>query len=384
MSNNQFGKKYLFPVLLTFIVMGFVDIVGLATGYVKKDFQLTDSVAQFLPSMVFVWFFVFSIPVGVWQDRIGKKTMMRIGILITIIGLLLPFAVYSFWIVMVSFALIGIGNTIIQVSANPLLQEVTHKDKLSSFLSLSQFIKAITSLMGPIIATYVAASYGDWKLVLLVYAVVAGLSLLWLQVTPIQETRSTDVRATFKSCMRLLNNGFVFSIVMAIFLIVGADVGMNSNIQGWLMENHGVTIEQASYGISIYFTALMISRFLGAILLQFLKPVHFLIATVGIALLGMGVMFASQSLIMSQVAIFIIGFGAGNLFPLVFSIAIDKMPERSNEISGLLIMAIVGGAVLPPVMGIVSQNVSLTAAMGLLVICFVYVLLLGFKNLVKK
>ncbi|PCI01208.1 MAG: MFS transporter [Flavobacteriaceae bacterium] len=383
MTKNQLGIKYLFPVLLTFIVMGFVDIVGLATGFVKKDFQLSDSVAQFLPSMVFVWFFICSIPIGIWQDRIGKKRMMTIGIVITIIGLLLPFMWYSFAVMLASFALIGIGNTIIQVSANPLLQEVTPKEKLSSFLSLSQFIKAITSLLGPIIATYVAASFGDWKFVLLVYAIVAGLSLLWLQATPIKETSANDVRATFKSCMALLKNGFIFSVVMAIFLIVGADVGMNSNIQGLLMENHGISIEQASYGISIYFTALMISRFLGAILLQFLKPVHFLIASVGLALIGMGILFSSDSLLMSQIAIFVIGFGAGNLFPLVFSIAIDKMPERSNEISGLLIMAIVGGAVLPPVMGLLSQYVSLMAAMSVLVVCFVYVLLLGLKNMVK-
>jgi len=307
--------------------------------------------------------------------------MMRIGIVITVIGLLLPFIWYTFGIVLASFALIGIGNTIIQVAANPLLQEVTPKEKLSSFLSLSQFIKAITSLMGPIIAAYVATVFGDWKLVLFVYAVVAGLSLLWLQATPIKESRSTDERATFKSCMALLSNGFIFSVVVAIFLIVGADVGLNSNIQGWLMENHEVSIERASYGISIYFTALMISRFLGAILLQFLKPVHFLIATVCLSLIGMGVLFSSQSLLMSQIAIFIIGFGAGNLFPLLFSISIDKMPERSNEISGLLIMAIVGGAVLPPVMGLLSQHVSLIAAMMLLVCCFIYVLLLGFKNL---
>lgn len=377
LTKNNISK--ILPVFLTFIVMGFVDIVGVSTGYIQEDFKLSDSVAQFIPSMVFIWFFVFSIPVGVLQDKIGKKKMMNIGILITLLALLIPFISYSFVSVLVSFALIGIGNTIVQVSANPLLQEVSSKEKLSSFLSLSQFIKAITSLLGPIIATFLAVRYGDWKLVFVVYAALSLVSVLWLSSTSIDETMKSESPATFKSCMNLLKNKFVLAIVIAIFLIVGADVGMNSNIQGFLMKLHGLSLEQASYGISIYFTALMISRFLGAILLQFLKPIHFLIATALLAIAGMGLLLFSTSLLMAQAAIFIVGLGAGNLFPLIFSIAINRMPDRSNEISGLLIMAIVGGAIIPPIMGALSSFVGITGALYMLILCFIYVLSLGLK-----
>jgi len=377
-KNNNFSK--IFPVFLTFIVMGFVDIVGVSTGYIQEDFNLSDSIAQFIPSMVFIWFFVFSIPIGVLQDKIGKKKMMNIGIIVTFFGLLIPFINYSFVSVLISFAFIGIGNTIVQVAANPLLQEVASKEKLSSFLSLSQFIKAITSLLGPIIATFLALRFGDWKLVFMVYAVVSVLSVIWLSVTSIDEKIKSESPATFKSCMNLLKNKFVLGIVFAIFLIVGADVGMNSNIQGFLIKLHGLSLEQASYGISIYFTALMISRFLGAILLQFLKPIHFLISTSVLAILGMGLLLQSNSILAAQIAIFIVGLGAGNLFPLIFSIAINKMPDRANEISGLLIMAIVGGAVIPPIMGILSSNFSILWALYLLILCFVYVLLLALKN----
>lgn len=381
---NKNNTMKIFPVFLTFIVMGFVDIVGVSTGYIQEDFNLSDSVAQFIPSMVFIWFFVFSIPVGVLQDKIGKKKMMNIGILITFLALLIPFISYSFTSVLVSFAFIGIGNTIIQVSANPLLQEVAAKEKLSSLLSLSQFLKAITSLLGPIIATFVAINFGDWKLVFAVYAVTTIVSFLWLSSTPIVETIKSETPATFKSCMSLLKNKFVLGIVIAIFLIVGADVGMNSNIQGFLMKLQNLTLEQASYGISIYFTALMISRFLGAVLLQFLKPIHFLIATSILAIVGMGLMLSSSSVFLAYTAIFIVGLGAGNLFPLIFSIAINKMPERANEISGLLIMAIVGGAIIPPVMGLLSTTIGISAALYLLVICFMYVLFLGVKNISSK
>ncbi|MGY0408019.1 MAG: MFS transporter [Polaribacter sp.] len=378
MTTKKINMSKILPIFLTFIVMGFVDIVGVSTGYVQKDFHLSDTLAQFIPSMVFIWFFVFSIPVGVLQDKIGKKKMMNIGIIVTLFGMLLPFIDYSFVMVLIAFVFIGIGNTIVQVSANPLLQEVTPKKKLSSFLSLSQFVKAITSLLGPIIATYMALHYGNWKLVFVVYSVVSIISVLWLSSTKIEEVIKSETPATFASCMGLLKNKFIIAVVVAFFLIVGADVGMNSNIQGFLMKLHGLTLENASYGISIYFTALMISRFLGAILLQFLKPAFFLISTAILAIIGTLFLLFSPNEFLALTGIFIVGLGAGNLFPLVFSIAIDKMPSRSNEISGLLIMAIVGGAIVPPIMGLISSKVGLSGSILVLITCFAYVLLIPF------
>lgn len=376
MTSQKISMAKILPVFLTFIVMGFVDIVGVSTGYVQKDFELSDSIAQFIPSMVFIWFFVFSIPVGIYQDKIGKKKMMNIGIVVTLFGMLLPFVSYSFIMILVAFVFIGIGNTIVQVAANPLLQEVSPKEKLSSFLSLSQFVKAITSLLGPVIATYVAISYGDWRLVFVVYSVVSVISILWLSSTKIDESIKSSSPATFKSCFSLLKDKFIIAVVIAIFLIVGADVGMNSNIQGFLMKLHGLTLENASYGISVYFTALMISRFAGAILLQFLKPKFFLVSTTILAISGTILLWFSSSELMALIAIFIIGLGAGNLFPLVFSIAINKMPSRANEISGLLVMAIVGGAVVPPIMGVVSSSIGIIGSIMVLLVCFGYILII--------
>lgn len=380
MTTKKINISKILPVFLTFIVMGFVDIVGVSTGYVQKDFELSDTLAQFIPSMVFIWFFVFSIPVGILQDKIGKKKMMNIGIAVTLFGMLLPFVYYSFSMVLIAFVFIGIGNTIVQVSANPLLQEVTSKEKLSSFLSLSQFVKAITSLLGPIIATYMALQYDDWRLVFVVYSVVSIISLLWLYTTKIEEVIKSDTPATFASCMGLLKNKFIVTVVIAIFLIVGADVGMNSNIQSFLMKLHGLTLENASYGISVYFTALMISRFLGAILLQFFKPIFFLISTTVLAIIGTLLILLSPSEFFALTGIFIVGLGAGNLFPLVFSIAINKMPSRANEISGLLIMAVVGGAVVPPIMGAVTSVSGVVGSILVLIVCFAYMFVLPLIN----
>lgn len=377
MTTSKIKWNKLLPVFMSFIVMGFVDIVGVSTGYIKEDFDLTDSQAQFIPSMVFIWFFLLAVPVGIFQDKWGKKNMLVLGMALSGVGMLIPFINYSFPVMLAAFVFLGIGNTIVQVSANPLLQDVSPREKFSSFMSLTQFVKAIVSLLGPIIAAFVATQFGDWKLVFAVYAIASLIAVLWLYSTKIEESGADKEPATFKSCFSLLKNPFILMMVIGIFLTVGADVGMNSNIQNYMMNVFEWDIEKASLGISVYFIALMISRFLGAVLLNFIKPRLFFIITAAIALLSVLLMFMASSPTIGLVAIFLVGFGSGNLFPLIFSIAIDKMPLRSNEISGLMIMAVSGGAFIPPIMGAVSDEFGALASFGVLVICMVYLFLIS-------
>jgi len=373
MKSNKIQIGTLIPVFATFAVMGFVDIVGVSTGYAQKDFGLSNSQAQLIPAMAFLWFLLLSVPAGILQDRFGKKRMMKAGLTITGIGMVVPFLSYSFPAVLFAFVLLGIGNTVVQVAANPLLQDVTPKDKLSSFLSLAQFLKAIVSLLGPILMTFMAVQMGDWKLAFAVYALTALLAVAWLALTPIEEYRPERDAATFSSCFGLLKNPFIGFMVLAIFLYVGAEVGMNSNIQGFLTTQFGIPLEKASLGISLFFAALMISRLLGAVLLNFVKPGLFLVMTSVVSLLGLLVMISAPSATLALIAIFIAGLGFGNLFPLVFSIAINRMPNRSNEIAGLMVMAIVGGAVVPPVVGVVSSNAGVRASLFVLFACMLYV-----------
>jgi len=383
MSTEKINLKQILPVFMSFIVMGFVDIVGVSAGYAQKDFNLSDSVAQLIPSMAFVWFFLLSVPTGILLDRYGKKRILNLGMGITGLGMALPMitylseSLYSFPLMLVAFILLGIGNTIVQVSANPLLHDVTPAARFSSLMSLSQFIKAIVSLLGPIIATAMATSFGDWKLVFAVYAITSFLAVFWLYATRIDETKTDKKPATFASCFKLLGNPLVLLMVLGIFLVVGADVGMNSNIANYLQKNFDVSLEEASRGISYYFAALMISRFIGAVLLNFIKPKTFLILTTLLTIISLIGMILSPNALVGKVFIFLAGLGSGNLFPLIFSITVNKLPERVNEISGLMIMAVSGGAIIPPLMGLVSQNFGGTASIFVVVGCMIYILFAG-------
>jgi len=377
-NQSKIGLQKILPVFLSFIVMGFVDIIGVATGYVKQDFQLTDFVAQFLPMMVLLWFFVLSVPVGVLQDKLGKRNMLNIGMVIQAIGLGLPFIHYSFGMMFASFILLGIGNTVIQVSANPLLQDVTPADKLSSYMSTSQFVKAIISFSGPIIATAMAKYFGDWKLVFAVYGITSLLAALWLSMTPIVESKPDRKPASFASCFRLLKNRFVAFMALSIFLIVGAEVSINTNIANVLIAKYGITLGEAALGISAFFAGETISRFLGAIILNWIKPRVFLLLTTLISLAGVLGVFFSPINSIAFASIFITGLGIGNMFPIIFSMALNKMPERANEISGLLIMAVSGGAVMPLVMGFVSTTFGPLVSMSVIGACMLYILWVSF------
>ena len=374
MVTNKTKTHKLLPVLLSFIVMGFVDIIGVATGYIKQDFDLTNFAVQFLPMMVLLWFFVLSVPAGILQDKLGKRKMLNIGIWIQAFGMVLPFIHYSFPMMFVAFLMLGVGNTLIQVSANPLLQDVSPPEKLSSLLSTGQFIKAIISFAGPLITTFLATRFGDWKLIFAVYGVTSIVVAIWLGSTPIQESKPEREPATFKSCFSLLKNRFIFLMTLSIFLIVGAEVAINTNIANILMVKFGVTLERAVIGISIFFAGEMVARLIGAILLNWIKPRPFLLLISFIALAGIVGVLISPGYIVALLFIFLIGLGAGNMFPVIFTLALEKMPNRSNEISGLLVMAISGGAFIPPIVGFVSTVVTPLASMFVIGLCMLYVL----------
>ena len=377
---TRWGK--LVPVMLSFMVMGFVDIIGVATGYIRQDFEITNFAAQFLPMMVLVWFFVLAVPAGVIQDKLGKRKMLVYGMIIQAIGLCLPFMHYSFPVMFVSFLILGIGNTLIQVSSNPLLQDVSPADKLPSFLSTGQFIKAIISFSGPLITTYFAIHTGNWKLVLAVYGISSFLVAVWLTLTPITESTPDRKPATFSSCFSLLKNNFVVIMALSIFLIVGAEVAINTNIANILSGNFDLSLETAVIGISVFFAGETIARLLGAIILNWIKPRPFLIITALVSIIGIIGIYLAPEYITAMVFIFITGLGAGNMFPIIFSISLERMSDRANEISGLLIMAISGGAVIPPIVGFVSLKVSPVASLLVIGACMVYILWVSFY--VKK
>lgn len=362
----------LLPVLLSYFVMGFVDIVGVSTGYAKKDFNLSPALTQLLPSMVFVWFFVLSLPCSLLQSRYGKRKVLIAGTLLTAAGMFIPFIHYTYFMLLASFVLIGIGNTIIQVSSNPLLRDVSSPDKFASFMSLSQLIKALSSLLGPILVALAVTRWSDWKTTLLLYGVISLLTAFWLSFTRIEEAAAKEP-ATFLKSVKLLKNPLVLTMVTATFALVGIDVGLNTNIQYLLSTRFNVSLETASLGISIYFFSLMASRFVGAILLSKINNHKFFVFSSFLTVFCLILVIVSPSLTAAFIFIALTGLVSGNLFALIFSLTVNRLPEKANEISGLIIMSVVGGAIIPPLIGYTQNFVSASLSLVVLVACAFYI-----------
>lgn len=372
MSTDKINISRISPVLMAFFVMSFVDLVGIGVDRVSKDMDLSATVAQLIPSAAFLWFFILSVPVGVMQSRLGKKNMLNIGMGVTALGLLVPFIFYNFPMVLTGFALLGIGNTIVQVSANPLMVDVVPGNRASSFLSFSQFVKAVGSMIGAPLAAFFAAQFGDWKILFLVFGIVSILAVLWLGSAKIEETVTDGNKATFASSFKLLGNGFVLLMVLSIFLVVGIDVGFNSNSGQFLIKQFGIDQTAAESGRSIYFLGRMLGTFAGAILLTKISSGRFFVWTSVLGIICLTAIVLVKSAAMAWVLVFLTGLAVANIWPLVFSIVIGKYPDKSNEISGLVMMAISGGAVIPLLVGWVSDISNIALGMTILIACMVY------------
>lgn len=378
-SISSASKAAVFPILFGFFVMGFVDVVGIAANHVKADFGLSDTLSNLLPLMVFLWFALFSIPTGIGMGKIGRRNTVLVALSLTVVAMLLPLIRYDFAWTLGAFALLGIGNTMLQVSLNPMVAQVVRPEKMTSVLTWGQFIKAVSSFLGPVIAGVASSFWGDWKLILVVYAATSGIAALWLFGAVSGPEKKEEASASLSSTLSLFRDRRVLLLFVGILLIVGIDVGLNTTIPKLLMEKTGMPLNEAGLGTSLYFAARTAGAFAGAILLARFSAVRFLRYSMVFAIGCFLVLLASDTLWAMFGAILGVGLACANVFSILFSLALQQKPARANEISALMIMGVSGGAVITPLMGIVSDGWGPVAGLSLLLICMIYILLITCK-----
>jgi len=376
-------KSRAFPVFLAFLAMGFVDAVGPFVGLAKNEFHLSNAVASLTPFVGLGMFGLLSIPAGIVQARSGKKTVLILGLAVALAGVLIAsFGLHSFPRFLITMVLLGAGTAILQVAGNPLMRDVSPEGKYARNLSLGQFVKAIGSLTGPILPVIAARYFGaSWMVIFPVFSVALIITILAAGTLKLDPHDAGPTAVTFRSCLGLLANPFVLAMTLAIFLYVGAEVSISAGIPLLLKERFGLEIGRVGLlGTGMFFMALITGRFLGGVILTWVKPVHFLVATCVLSLVGLAAIFVPVGGV-AAAGFVLIGLGFANIFPLVFSTALDRMPERGNEISGLLVTAIVGGAVVPLIVGIVADHTSVKASLLVPVAAILYVFVLSLLQL---
>jgi len=379
------------PIFLVFLVMGVADAMGPMSDAVKTQYQLSNVMATMLSFFVFIAFAVFSVPGGLMAARIGKKKLLLLGLGLNAVAMLVPSVVApGFALLLACIFLLGVGTTFLQVAGNPIMRDVSPEGAYSRNLSFAQGIKGIgstgaTYLVTAFIAIAIFKSMG-WRGSFPLFFILMAVAFVAVAVLKVEETK-VDKPPGLSGSLALLGQPIFFFAVLGIFLYVGAEVCMGRFLFPSMKElclAHGATEDEAiktasKFGPALFFGLLTIGRILGGFvqLVMSARTCFRLSAVLGL-LGGVALMTGSQSLAIAGV--FAAGFGFANIWPMLFSITVEEKPERANELSGLMCMAISGGALVPLVMGKFLDNGMKSMSFVVPTVCFAYLLLLSLKG----
>ncbi len=383
MTKKNSLMAQLIPVMLCFFAMGFVDFVGTGANFLKDDLHLSDSEANLFPSLVFFWFLIFSVPTGMLMNKIGRKKTVMLSLIVTLVSLIIPCFGSSYGLMLVAFSLLGIGNAIMQTSLNPLVSNLIAPDRLASTLTFGQFVKAIASFVGPLIAawgvTLVLPGDLGWRIIFPIYGAFCILSIALLGATPITEA-NPDKASGVVECLKLLANPFILLCFLGIMCHVGIDVGTNTTAPRILVHRIDAIneIKDATYATSIYFAFRTAGCLLGSGILRVMSGRLFFTISVLMMLAGMGCLWAGSSLWPLYVGIALIGFGNSNVFSIIFAQALNHLTTEKNSVSGLMIMGLFGGTIFPLAMGFATDSMnSPVGAVIVMTIGVAYLILLA-------
>ncbi len=380
------GVAALLPMMAGFFVMGFADIVGTVVNQVKSECSLDDVTAGFLPSMIFVWFFLISLPTGVLSGRIGRKNAVLVSLAVTVAAMFLPLVggAERPWPYFAAFALIGIGNTVLQAALPALLGNVTPPELLTSRISLGQFVKAICAALTPVFIYLSASVMGNWRLVFPIYGALALGAAAWLMLARIPDEREASggvavPRTTFGSCFALLRNPLILALTVGIFFAVGLDVGFSVAIPEFLKGAYKMDVNAAGTGPTVYFIGKTLAAAVGAVLFAKCSPAKCFPWCIALSVLAVAGIFACPNPVAFFACVFVAALASANTFGICMGIALDRMPEKANEITALMVMAIAGGAVLPPVLGFAQKQAGCAGLVWVLLACLAYQVVLSAK-----
>ncbi len=388
-------KKTL-PVYLIFLSMGMIDAVGPMVSLAKESFNISITMATLLPLLGYIMYGLLSIPIGLLQDRKGKIYILNLGLTIASLGLVIPIlsgmygsmvvksgSLVQFYQILAAILLLGAGASILQVAGNPFIRDISDEGHYSKNLSLAQAFITIGSSLGFLLPVFVLHAFGlDWSILFPVYLSIVAITFFWLKTAKVTEKRnSNDHHASLKSSINLLKNGYVFAMVLGIFIYCGVEIAMSSHVPILLKEKYSISIEDKGLLISwsLFYLPLLAGRFLGSFIMSKIAPKRLFLITGVLALIGILLIF-SNSFELTLIGIFLTGLGFANIFPLIFSLTIERMPNYTNELSGLMVSAIAGGAFIPPIMGMVADGISISAAFVVPLICITYLIFVAIIN----
>jgi len=393
-------KNKTLPIYLVFLSMGMIDAVGPMVSLAKESFNISITMATFLPLLGYIMYGLLSVPIGLLQDRKGKKFILNLGLSIATFGLITPIfsgmygrmvvdssSLMQFYKILLAILLLGAGGSILQVAGNPFMRDVSEEGHYSRNLSLAQSFITVGSSMGFLLPTVMLYLFGlDWSILFPVYSCITITALIWINTMKITEKKnSSDHHASLRSCLGLLKNGYVLAMVLGIFIYCGVEIAMSSHVPLLLKDRYGISVEKMGLLISwsLFYLPILLGRFFGSFIMRYIAPKRLLLITGFVALAGVLMIFYN-SFALTLAGTLLVGLGFANIFPLIFSLTIENMPSHTNELSGLMVSSVAGGAIIPPITGLVADNVSVTMAFIVPLLCICYLIFVAIINNKKK
>ena len=366
------------PIFLAFFLMGLADAMGPNADAIKKAYDLNNVNSTLVSFAVFIAFAACSVPGGLLSARIGKKKLLLLGLGINAAALVIPSLMApAFPVLLVCIFLLGIGTTFLQVAGNPIMRDVSPPGAYSRNLAFAQGIKGIGSTASTYIVTAIASlalfKSMEWRGAFPLFCILMLLALVTVAMLDVKETKAAEPPG-IGSSLALLGQPVFALAVVGIFLYVGAEVCMSRFLKPALRDI-GMDDQAANtFGPTLFFGAVTVGRLVAGSVKVSPRTFFRLSAVLGLAGTGL-VMTGDKTMTLAGVVIG--GLGFANIWPMLFSITVEEEPEKSNELSGLMCMAISGGALVPLLMGKLEDNSLKAMSFAVPAACFVYLLLLS-------
>ncbi|MEA3495738.1 MAG: sugar MFS transporter [Bacteroidota bacterium] len=403
---NTIVNNYRKPLILLtslFFIWGFITCLNdILIPHLKDLFELNYTETMLIQFCFFGAYFIMSIPSGWIIGKIGYKKGIVLGLIVTGIGsfLFYPASILIYYpLFLFALFILASGITILQVAANPYVAILGKPETASSRLNLTQAFNSLGTTVAPIFGTYLILSnvssstvekaesvqlpYIGLAITLVLIAVVFALiKLPQIKDKDIQSTISNDLQSKRKSAWAYPH--LVLGTV-AIFLYVGGEVSIGSFLVNFLGESNiaNIPVSEAGNFVSFYWGGAMLGRFIGSAVMQKIKPNKVLTfnAVTVIILILITITFTGK---ISMWAILSVGLFNSIMFPTIFTLSIKGLGKHTSQASGILCMAIVGGAIVPLLQGFVADNIGLQYSFIVAALCYVYIFYFGLKGYKKQ
>nr|WP_232361485.1 sugar MFS transporter [Paraneptunicella aestuarii] len=377
-----------------FFMWGFITAMNdILIPHLKGVFELNYTQAMLVQFCFFSAYFLISVPAGRLVEKMGYQNGIVIGLLGAAAGciLFIPSAkLETYWMFLAALFVLASGITILQVAANPLVALIGKPKTASSRLNLTQAFNSLGTTIAPIIGGLLifgaveSSNSASADSVIIPYMALAGILVLlafFFRSIPLPQIRHTEQKESATDTGSLWQHRHLVLGTVGIFVYVGAEVSVGSFLISFLGEDHiaGLSEAQAAHYVAYFWGGAMVGRFIGAFVMQYIAANKLLAINSLVAILLLSVAITGKGSV-AMLSLLALGLCNSIMFPTIFTLAIAKLGVQTSRGSGLLCLAIVGGAIVPVMQGMLADTISIQTSLILPLLCYLFIAFYGFKG----